>query len=72
MNELIEQLAKQAFGTTIDTDPILVYEVGKFARLIVQECAGVCEGLQNALDKHKLPTPGDCAIIIKEHFGVKE
>jgi len=44
----------------------------KFAELIIRECSGVCEGLQDALDRHKLPTPSDCAKIIKEHFGVSE
>lgn len=42
MNKLIEELAKQAFGSTIDTDPILVYEAEKFAQLIIEECINRC------------------------------
>ena len=47
MNDLIEKLAKQAFGSTIDTDPILVYEAEKFAELIVRECIKQVEPTQH-------------------------
>ena len=42
MNERIKLLAEQAFGSTIDTDPILVYEAEKFAELLLQECVDAC------------------------------
>ena len=42
MNERIKLLAVQAFGSTIDTDPILVYEAEKFAELLLQECVDAC------------------------------
>jgi|LakMenE18May11ns_1017448.scaffolds.fasta_scaffold9639073_1 hypothetical protein len=35
MNERIKKHALEAFGSTIDNDPILVYEAEKFAELIV-------------------------------------
>ncbi len=38
MNERIKELAEQAFGSTLDTDPILIFEAEKFAELIVKEC----------------------------------
>ncbi len=38
MNERIKELAEQAFGSTLDTDPILIFESEKFAELIVKEC----------------------------------
>ncbi len=41
MNERIKQLAEQAFGSTLDTDPILIFEAEKFAELIVRECVYV-------------------------------
>ena len=59
MNDLIEKLAKQAFGSTIDTDPILVYEAEKFAELIVRECIARCD------DENSQK-------YIMAHFGMKE
>ena len=44
----------------------------KFAELIVRECCLVLEQTQTALDRHKWPTPSECGIYIKEHFGVEE
>ncbi len=58
MNELIEKLAQQAFGTAIDTDPILVYEAEKFAELLVKECG-------------KFTDPVTRNLMMK-HFGVEE
>ena len=72
MNELIEKLAKQAFGSTIDTDPILVYEAEKFTELIVRECIGVVEGGRFLHDQ--APTAifaRECSHAIKRHFGVE-
>jgi hypothetical protein len=43
-----------------------------FAELIVRECCLVLEQTQTALDRHKWPTPSECGIYIKEHFGVEE
>ena len=73
MNDKIEELAKQAFGSTIDTDPILVYEAEKFAELIVRECIGVVEGGRFLHDQ--APTAifaRECSHAIKRHFGVEE
>ena len=67
MNERIKELAEQVFGSTIDTDPILVYEAEKFAELIIRECAQYVEA--------KFDFCGDELLIaekLKEHFGVKE
>lgn len=57
MNERIKLLALQAVGSTIDTDPILVYEAEEFAKLIVKECATLAYDGPNG---------------ILEHFGVEE
>ena len=65
MNELIEKLAKQAFGSI--TDPILVYEAEKFAELIVKEC---CVALNPML--RDMISRGQGADLIKKHFGVEE
>ena len=46
-------------------------EVAKFAELIVKECCQVLEQTQTALDRHKWPSPSECGVYIKEHFGVE-
>ena len=80
MNDLIEKLAKQAFGSTIDTDPILVYEAEKFAELIVRECIKQVEPTQH----HQVWAQSYLGGVdgldllsskikdIKKHFGVEE
>ena len=88
MNERIKQLAGQAGLTFVnsitddnediecvaDTDGGLPCstKLEKFAELIVRECCQVLEQTQTALDRHKWPTPGECGVYIKEHFGVEE
>ena len=72
MNERFEQMMLEA---TKDM-PQGYYVPGeyfqKFAELIVQECCLVLEQTQTALDRHKWPTPSECGVYIKEHFGVEE
>ena len=74
MNELIEKLAKQAFGSI--TDPILVYEAEKFAELIVKDVRWV---MQTAADDFILDENydavkgvGRCMRRVNQHFGVEE
>ena len=63
MNERIRQLAKQVYGTQATEQEI------KFAELIVRECAQICQDQPN---HYALKTDRDnCAVAIKEHFGVK-
>lgn len=78
MNERIEKLAKQAFGSTIDTDPILVYEAEKFAELIVEECVqrlrkeGELVKIQAFTGAtYKFAYMNESANIIKQHFGIE-
>lgn len=70
MNERIQELAKQAFGSTIDTDPILVYEAEKFAELIIQDCVTKCDAVQTMYGQYTF-TARKCKEAIKEHFGVQ-
>ena len=63
MNERIRQLAEQVYGTQATEQEI------KFAELIVRECAQICQDQPN---HYALKTDRDnCAVAIKEHFGVK-
>lgn len=81
MNERIRQLLEQAKtessqwlgskpATTITYD-----ELEKFAQLIVRECVAKCEVVANMAtitNTSTKATADSCAIMIKEHFGVKE
>ena len=67
MNERIRQLAEQANFANKDEESIEY-----FAELIIRECCQVLEHTQTALDRHKWPTPSECGIYIKEHFGVEK
>ena len=83
MNERIKELALQA-GNHADTyddanGPFWFQMYNeKFAELIVQECAVYCEG--HILPKGMAEEHGvnyndgvmDCAIGLKQHFGVEE
>lgn len=60
MNEIFFNIAKQAFGSSIDTDPVLVYEVEKFLELILEECKTLKS------DDH-----GQFVWVIKDHFELE-
>ena len=77
MNERIKELAEQVGLKTElwnNPEPFVIYKedvnnpggLEKFAELIVRECAGIV----NSLEQYE--GPGDCstAEYIKEHFGV--
>jgi len=71
MNERIRELALQA-GYTKDMFGIGHWdmpECKKLAELIVKECAQICQDQPN---HYALKTDRDnCAVAIKEHFGVE-
>jgi hypothetical protein len=72
MNERIVELIKQS-GTDVSGKWMSMYQVEKFAQLIVRECANHCDLL---LD-HKISSEWsrgthDCSRAIKKHFGVEE
>ena len=80
MNERIRELAKQAFGSTLDTDPILVFEAEKFAELLIRECIMVCwpggesdilYEQASAIDKAFIDGQDVCVERLKQHFGVE-
>ena len=70
MNERIQQLALQVYGTQATEQEI------KFAELIVRECTkvivhgGYWSG--GPLGPKRQCTPPEIAQMIKEHFGVEE
>jgi hypothetical protein len=73
MNERIKELLAQT-ETDISGKWISIDEAVRFAQLIVQECAEICEEM--AAKCAGLPGNGalakDCAYWIKKDFGVEE
>ena len=74
MNEKIKQLAEQAgylpdmFGIGHWDMP----ECQKFAELIVQECIAICQDVDGEDSIDAKSGRQDCAVEIREHFGVEE
>jgi len=70
MNQRIEKFAREcgAWNQVYGNRNFMIdehFDIEKFARLIVQECAGKVDWILAEGDK----TQGD---LIKEHFGVEE
>jgi hypothetical protein len=70
MNERVEKFAREcgAWNQVYGNRTFMIdehFDIEKFARLIVQECAGKVDWILAEGDK----TQGD---LIKEHFGVEE
>ena len=62
MNERLQELAREA-GFYANPD---VEKFEKFAELIIQECADVCQSFGESGDGYT------CSAEILEHFGVEE
>ncbi len=85
MNTVIQELAEQAaeFAVTNPIDLNLESEsedqkitipstfIEKFAELMVQECATVCQNIDKEYDGEDVLATW-CATEIKKHFGVEE
>jgi len=76
MNPRIEKLAKKAGFNIIQNEVYtsklehlpITEDMEKFVQIIVQECAKICDDLQNI----PATEPRHCAEDIRIHFGVKE
>ena len=68
MNERIKQLAEQA-GLN---DAYMNFDHKYFAQLIVRECVDICQDTDGEEDAMALCGRQDCAVEIKQHFGVEE
>ena len=66
MNERILELAEQCYE-----DNSTQIDVGKFAELIVKECAQVCNNIDAEYEGEDVLATW-CASAVKEHFGVEE
>ena len=78
MNERIRELAEQAgieFDDSFSSEPETIYylklsDFEKFAELIVQECAGICDDY--GMPDGTSPTAIILSAAIKKRFGVRE
>jgi hypothetical protein len=75
MNQQIEQLALQA-GFNLHNDVIdghdFKHEIEKLAELIVRECVAICKDIDGEDNIDARSGRQDCAVEIREHFGVEE
>jgi len=76
MNERIKEIEKQCWQST-ETDPYALFDVKKFAELIVRECALVAKTLPHTPERHWVQDsvtyiPVHCEQNILKHFGVEE
>ena len=76
MNKRIQLLAEQATcfkeGDTEGKYDIEVFDKEKFAELIVRECAAICQDVDGEDNIDARSGRQDCAVEIREHFGVEE
>ncbi len=78
MNERFKELAEQA--TTEHTSYYdgrgnvneTYFDKEKFAELIVRECVAICQDVDGEDSIEAKSGRQDCAVEIREHFGVKE
>ena len=74
MNNKIQELAEQAklsVPAGLDVNEwILVYNQ-KFAELIVGQCIAICQDIDGEDNIDARSGRQDCAVEIKEHFGVE-
>jgi hypothetical protein len=68
MNERIRELYKQA-GTDSSGKWMSEFNAEKFAKLVAQDCARLCDRFQS---RDVGMQPAECAGAIRQMFGVKE
>ena len=76
MNERIQELSEQAEKYADDNfrgEPTWseAFE-SKFAELIVRECVAICQDTDGEDNTDARSGRQDCAVEIREHFGVEE
>jgi hypothetical protein len=73
MNERIRLLAEQAGIYKLNlSDETEYWIIEKFAELIVKECIAICKDIDGEDNIDAKSGRQDCAVEIKEHFGVEE
>ena len=77
MNERIKELALQAMTYVTHNPKANKLNSGdmfdeKFAELIVRECVAICQDIDGEDNIDARSGRQDCAVEIKQHFGVEE
>lgn len=85
MNERINELRLEAGISRLHDEPKFMVAVSKegevvepldglekFAELIVRECVAICQDIDGEDNIDARSGRQDCAVEIREHFGVKE
>lgn len=68
MNERIRELAEQCHHRYSEHN----IDLEKFAELIVRECVAICQDTDGEDNIDARSGRQDCAVEIREHFGVEE
>jgi hypothetical protein len=73
MNERIKELEKQCWQSS-QSEPYALFDVNKFAELIVRECISIMgsEIVYNDNYKEKNNAISDMMELLMKHFGVEE
>lgn len=75
MNERIRELAdkiwEEKYWTNPNTDKLLPAQLNRFAELIVRECVAICQDTDGEDNIDARSGRQDCAVEIREHFGVE-
>ena len=71
MNERIRELEKQATDYYSNGQE-RIFDRQKFAELIVEECVAICQDIDGEDNIDARSGRQDCAVEIKQHFGVEE
>jgi hypothetical protein len=73
MNDRIKELAEEAEMAANKGDHVDVkIMMAKFAELIVRECVSICQDVDGEDNIDARSGRQDCAVEIREHFGVEE
>ena len=70
MNKQIEKFIDDAKLTAVAE--MFEGELVEFAELIVRECVAICQDVDGEDNIDARSSRQDCAVEIKEHFGVEE
>ena len=68
----IPMLERFAAQSLVESEGELIFSKEKFALLIVAECIAICKDTDGEEDAMALCGRLDCAVEIKQHFGVEE
>jgi len=68
----IPMLERFAAQSLVDSDGELIFSKEKFAQLIVRECVAICQDVDGEDSIEAKSGRQDCAVEIREHFGVEQ